>query len=115
MKQDIKGLLKLKTIVRNVDGSNNNLNNPDWGKSYTNLIRKAPARYEDGLSKPIENLPNPRYLSEAVSKLEGNIVIPNEFNLTMLFGTWGQFLDHDITLSQEGETEPVTIVIPRCD
>ena len=33
----------------------------------------------------------------------------------MLFGTWGQFLDHDITLSQEGETEPVTIAIPRCD
>lgn len=33
----------------------------------------------------------------------------------MLFGTWGQFLDHDITLSNEGNTEQVTIQVPRCD
>jgi hypothetical protein len=60
-------------------------------------------------------MPNARYLSETVGKLEGNIVIPNEFNLTMLFGIWGQFLDHDITLSKEGLTERQTIIIPRCD
>ena len=33
----------------------------------------------------------------------------------MLFGTWGQFLDHDITLSEEGNTEPIEITVPRCD
>lgn len=65
------------------------------------------ARYEDGKGKPIENLPNPRFLSEAVGKLEDNIVIPNEFNLTMLFGTWGQFLDHDITLTLQSENEVI--------
>lgn len=95
----IEGLLKLTSIVRNIDGRGNNAANPDWGKSYTNLKRRTPARYQDGKSVPVTNLPNPRFLSESVSKLDGNIVIPNEFNLTMLFGTWGQFLDHDITLS----------------
>jgi hypothetical protein len=54
-------------------------------------------------------------LSESISKLDGNIVIPNEFNLTMIFGTWGQFLDHDITLSVEGTIEEMIIQIPRCD
>jgi hypothetical protein len=33
----------------------------------------------------------------------------------MLFGTWGQFLDHDITLSDEGPDEQVVITVPRCD
>lgn len=33
----------------------------------------------------------------------------------MLWGTWGQFLDHDITLSFENFTEPEVIRIPRCD
>lgn len=47
----------------------------------------------------LSNLPNPRFLSESIGKLPGNIVIPNKLNLTMLFGTWGQFLDHDITFS----------------
>lgn len=112
---DIEGLLKLRSIVRSIDGSLNNLQNPDWGKSYTNIKRKAPARYEDGKSEPLKNLPNPRFLSESISKLEDNIVVPNEFNLTMLFGTWGQFLDHDITLSNESNTEQVVITVPRCD
>lgn len=112
---DVKGLLKLKDIVRSIDGSGNNLKQTNWGKSMTNLLRKTPARYQDGKSEPVSNLPNPRFLSEAISKLDGNIVIPNEFNLTMLFGTWGQFLDHDITLSAEGTTEKVDIPVPRCD
>jgi hypothetical protein len=96
---NIDGLLKLRTIERTIDGSQNNAWKSDLGKSYTNIKRKTPARYQDGKSKPLENLPNPRFLSESVSKLDGNIVVPNEFNLTMLFGTFGQFLDHDITLS----------------
>lgn len=112
---DVKGLLKLKDIVRSIDGSGNNLKQPSWGKSMTNILRRTPARYEDGKGEPVRNLPNPRFLSEAISKLDGNIVIPNEFNLTMLFGTWGQFLDHDITLSVEGNTEKVDIPVPRCD
>jgi hypothetical protein len=66
---NIEGLLKLKDIIRTIDGSANNLAHPNWGKSYTNLIRKTPVRYEDGKSQPLKNLPNPRFLSEAISKL----------------------------------------------
>ena len=66
---DVVGLLKLRAITRTIDGSLNNQKNADWGKSYTNLKRRTPIRYEDGKSKPLSNLPNPRFLSESVSKL----------------------------------------------
>ena len=101
--------------MRSIDGSMNNLQNPTWGKSFTNLLRTTPARYQDGKSVPIHNMPNPRYLSESIIKLKDNKVVPNSLNLTMLFGTFGQFLDHDITLTNEGEIEDVVIPVPRCD
>jgi hypothetical protein len=47
---DIVGLLKLASIKRTIDGSGNNLKHSDWGKSYTNIARRTPARYEDGKS-----------------------------------------------------------------
>ena len=47
---DVGNLLKLKSILRNIDGSNNNQNHPDWGKSYTNLNRRTPVHYQDGKS-----------------------------------------------------------------
>lgn len=50
---DITGLLKLQSIVRSIDGSGNNLKHSNWGKSYTNIARRTPARYEDGKSKPV--------------------------------------------------------------
>jgi len=59
----LAGLLKLKSILRNIDGSENNQKHSDWGRSYTNLRRKAPARYQDGKNIPLNNLPNPRFLS----------------------------------------------------
>lgn len=109
-------LLKLKTIIRQIDGKNNNLKNTLWGSSYIPLLRKTPPNYDDGKSSYVKGLPNSRFLSESISKLAGNIVIPNEFNLTMLWGTFGQFLDHDITLSDEQpNTEQVSIPVPRCD
>lgn len=37
--------MKLKNISRSIDGSNNNIKNPQWGKSYTPLIRTTPPRY----------------------------------------------------------------------
>lgn len=83
----------------------NNLQNPAWGKSFTNILRTTPARYQDGKNVPIHNMPNPRFLSESIIKLKDNKVIPNSLNLTMLFGTFGQFLDHDITLTNEGDIE----------
>ena len=108
-------MLKLKDIVRSIDGSMNNLNHPDWGKSHTNIRRIAEARYEDGKGMPLENMPNARFISENIGKLKNNTVFKNEFNLTMLWGTWGQFLDHDITLTDDNSSEPLNIKVPRCD
>jgi Animal haem peroxidase len=42
---DVNGLLKLRSVARNIDGSGNNLKHNDWGKSYTNIARRTPPRY----------------------------------------------------------------------
>lgn len=42
---DVNGLLKLRSIARNIDGSGNNLKHSDWGKSYTNIARRTAPRY----------------------------------------------------------------------
>lgn len=107
--------MKLNKILRSIDGSNNNLNNPNWGKSYTPVKRITPPRYQDGVGEMLYNLPNPRFLSQLIGKLPGNTVVPNKLNLTMLFGTWGQFLDHDITFTQQGNLTKLYCDVPRCD
>ncbi len=38
--------------IRNIDGSNNNLDNKSLGKTSNPFIRIAPAEYEDGVSSP---------------------------------------------------------------
>ena len=42
---NVSSLLKLRGILRSIDGSLNNQQNPEWGKSYTNLKRRTPVRY----------------------------------------------------------------------
>ena len=37
---------------RSIDGTGNNLANPDWGAAGTDLLRIAPAAYADGVSAP---------------------------------------------------------------
>ena len=37
---------------RSIDGSENNLANPEWGTPESQLIRLSPAAYNDGISEP---------------------------------------------------------------
>ena len=41
----------LPVVVRTLDGSGNNVLNPDWGKAGTQYVRVAAPNYADGVSK----------------------------------------------------------------
>ena len=95
--------------VRTYDGSNNNLANPKWGATFTELSRVAPAAYSDKISAPAGvQRQNPRKISNALFAQNGPL--SDQLGLSDFVWVFGQFIDHDITLS-EGSTEPAMISV----
>ena len=88
------------TYYRTIDGSCNNLKRPLWGRSRTPLIRLLPTDYADGISRMRmassgRQLPPARQVSH-MSAFDKSLP-DRTFNLLVM--QWGQFLDHDLTLS----------------
>ena len=95
--------------VRTYDGSNNNLNNPEWGATHTQLSRIVPAVYADKIAAPTGvQRQNPRKISNALFAQDGPL--SDQMGLSDFVWVFGQFIDHDITLS-EGSDEPVMIPV----
>lgn len=114
---NIKSKEKTKYVSwRTLDGSGNNLKNPEWGKTNINLLRQANSNYADGsssLSVRGVNNPNPRIVSNLLCKT--SLDIPNPNNLTDMMWIWGQFIDHEIDLTgtQSGTTpETADMITP---
>ena len=100
---------------RTIDGSNNNLDRLEYGQTGENLLRLTPASYADGIQELADG-PNPRVISNVVFNQSESIL--NNRNLSDYVWLWGQFIDHDVTLSelQSGPTaETVNIFIPNDD
>ncbi len=100
---------------RTIDGSNNNLDNLEYGQTGENLLRLTPANYADGIQELADG-PKPRVISNTVFNQSESIL--NNRNLSDYVWLWGQFLDHDITLSelQSGsKAESINILIPDGD
>ncbi len=103
------------TEYRTIDGSGNNATNPNYGTPGTQLIRIAPQAYEDGISTPVgSNRPNPRTISNVVVAQGDPEDRANITNTTNMVFQWGQFLDHDIDLT-EGKEEDFNISVPDGD
>ncbi len=64
-------------------------------------IRLTDARYDDGVSEVFSGAADPLTVSQTVFDQDGDT--PNSAGLSTLFTTWGQFLDHDLVLTLEGE------------
>lgn len=112
----IEALDELPVIeVASYDGTGNNLENDEWGAADTELLRLSTVDYADGLSEPSgQYLPSSREVSNAV--VEQDELVDNDRNLTDFVWLWGQFIDHDITLSVESEpTEHFDIEVPLGD
>ncbi|HTQ40057.1 MAG TPA: peroxidase family protein [Pirellulales bacterium] len=101
---------------RSYDGTGNNIANPTWGAAGTDFIRNAPAAYGDGYSTPSgADRPNPRFISNTVVAQTGSI--PNNMGLSDMVFQWGQFIDHDMDLTNLNTTpvEEFDIPIPQGD
>lgn len=98
-----------------IDGTEHNVENPDWGSAGVQLLRTVAAEYADGISEPGgEDRTSAREISNAVSaQTESEL---NAQALTDLFWQWGQFIDHDIGLTEPEEgNEAFNIQVPTGD
>ncbi len=114
----------VENTFRTINGLNNNLQNPEFGSAtekgtrYTQLLRLGPQAYEDGLSEPRGaglttplELPSARAVSNAIAD-QGEESIVNDFKLSDWFWQWGQFIDHDISLTEadtSGDSFPIPV------
>lgn len=87
-------------ISRPVDGSGTNADNPDWGATDTALLRLAPSDLGPDGEMSGGDRPNPRAISNAIAQQTGDI--PNAACASDFLWIWGQFLDHDLSLTEAG-------------
>lgn len=101
--------------VRAIDGTGNNIFDPQIGASFAHLLRIAPADYGDGfMSLAGVDRPSARAVSNGV--LAQSESMPNPAGLTDYFWQWGQFLDHDLDLTDGIDPpEAADIVVPAGD
>ncbi len=104
--------------VEPIGGVGNNPLNPNLGAANTNFTRLAPANFSDGIDAPNgQNLPSARVISNLVANQDLNGVEQDDNNgrdMSDWVYAWGQFIDHDIDLT-EGGTTPMNIPIPKGD
>lgn len=102
--------------IRSLDGTGNNLANPQWGSSEEAFLRKSPAEYANGIDTPAGN---DRLSAREISNLlaaQGNQDIVNDQDLSAFVYAWGQFLDHDLDLTLSGgSNEFYGIEVPKGD
>ncbi|MBR9920720.1 MAG: hypothetical protein GYB31_07750 [Bacteroidetes bacterium] len=101
---------------RTVDGTGNNVANPDWGAANSQFIRVAPPNYGDGVSTlGGPGWPNPRYVSNEIFAQTG--LLNDPLGLSDYCWVFGQFIDHDITLAADDATPGsyVYIQVPQGD
>ncbi len=102
--------------VRTYDGSGNNIENPEWGATFAHLQRFGLVDYADGISALAGPLrPSARVVSNAVVSQDEDESIPNLFGTSDFMWQWGQFLDHDIDLTDGGVDEIADIEVPAGD
>ncbi len=101
--------------VASLDGTGNNLLNSDLGSTDEQLLRLVSVEYADGISTPAgEDRPSAREISnEVVAQSELTF---NDRGLTDLVWLWGQFIDHDLDLTESADpAEPFNIAVPADD
>ena len=100
--------------TRTIDGTNNNLQHPAWGSTNSQLLRYVAPDYKNGIAQPSgADHPNVREISNTVAAQLNPIY--NEKRASDFIWQWGQFIDHDITLTLDNPEEPFNIPVPTGD
>ncbi len=118
--QDTLDNLSTDQEFASIDGTGNNIANPEMGSTDEALLRTVSAEYEDGVSTPAgTDRPSAREVSNAVATVETEI--ENDRYLTDFVWIWGQFIDHDIDITENAvdengdPLEPLPIEVPAGD
>ncbi len=100
---------------RTIDGTLNHPVGIYWGSAGSLLRRRVPADYADGISKPAgANRKSARSISNYMCNQ--NKSLPNERQMSSMVWQWGQFLDHDIDLTESADPlESFPIPVPTAD
>lgn len=101
--------------VRSADGSGNQLGDVDAGSSFQQLIRLSDVAYEDGIDDPSgADRASARTISNVVAAQE--TTERNDRQLTDMVWVWGQFLDHDLSLTEpDSAKDAFDIEVPEGD
>ncbi len=97
--------------VRSYSGEDNHPNG--WGSVNIPLLRISYSDYPDGIGEVIRSGPNPRTISNLVVDQAG-MSITNAAGLSDAVWAWGQFIDHDLDLS-DSHPDNGSIDIPVLD
>ncbi len=102
--------------VRTYDGTSNNTKNIEWGATYSQLQRLADAAYSNGVSNMIQtDRAGPREISNTLINQKQDESIPNPYGTSDFLWQWGQFIDHDIDLTDGSSNEAQNIQVPIGD
>jgi hypothetical protein len=92
---------------RTITGLDNNIANSTWGMAGADLLRISPVAYTDGISSPSQpNSLSPREISNNLNNQSDpifsgadNLGPNNTLSLSDFAYVWGQFIDHDMSLT----------------
>ena len=86
-----------------LDGTGNNLTHPAWGTAGFDLMRFGPAAYDDSIASPAGAARSgARLISNTVCDQPADA--HNARSLSDWIYGWGQFIDHDLDLTQTADT-----------
>ncbi|MEZ4887534.1 MAG: peroxidase family protein [Chitinophagales bacterium] len=109
-----KALTCENSPYRTIDGTCNNPANTEWGATDIQLMRTMTTDYsypDTWNDMAGSDRLSPRAISNyVVAQSEST---PSLRNLSSFVFTWGQFIDHDIDLTPEGETEYEPVQMPE--
>lgn len=98
---------------RTIDGTFNNILNPSWGASGSNLVRLGNAAYQDGIFQPYSGKISGRVVSNIVFA-QDDLDIQDPSNLSDFCWVFGQFIDHEFGLTPNN-SERFDISVPSGD
>ena len=101
--------------VRPIDGRGTHPFRSSWGATGEPLLRLTFNDYEDGQSEPSgADRPSAREISNTVATQDRSM--PSDVGATSMLWQWGQFLDHDISLTPGADPrEEFPIPVPAGD
>jgi hypothetical protein len=114
--ETLEGRQLCATDFRSFDGTGNNVKTPQWGSTVEQYIRLAPAGYSDGMASPAgADRPSARAVSNSLADQDGQSILNNR-GMSAFVYAWGQFLDHDLDLTNSAvPDEPFPIAVPTGD